>query len=298
MSSLDHSQGLLAFVRAVQAGSFSGAARLLGVAPSAVSKGVARLEARLGVRLFQRSTRTLTLTREGAAYHERIEPLLRALDEATDSLQSPMAAQGQLRVSMPAAIGRGLTELLTRDFVPRHPRLKLDIGMTDRHVDLIREGYDVAIRVGPAADSELNARLLTEVPLVLVAAPGYLGLHGEPDSIEALSGHRHVRYVHGGRPYPIRFADGRAITPEGVLDTDSGDVLRIAALNGVGIIQVMRSAVDDEIRRGALVVVLPDEPLPTVPVHALHAFGRHTPNRVRALIDFLLECFDTRSRIA
>lgn len=291
MTALDHSPGLLAFVKTVQAGSFSAAARVLGLAPSAVSKNVARLEARLGVRLFQRSTRTLTLTHEGTAYFERIEPLLRALDEASDAVRSPMSPQGLLRVSLPTVIGRSLAQPITQRFVARYPELKLELSVTDRHVDLIREGCDVAVRIGPAADSELNARLLTEVPLVLVASPAYLAARGEPDSVAQLSRHAHVRYVHGGRPYPIRLPEGEVLVPDGVLDTDSGDVLRIAALSGVGIVQILRSAVHDDLERGELLQVLPQLALPLVPIHALHAYGRHTPTRARLFIDFLVECF-------
>jgi DNA-binding transcriptional LysR family regulator len=296
MTSLDPIQGLPAFVRTVQAGSFSAAARLLGSKPSAISKSVARLERRLGVRLLQRSTRSLTLTREGASYYDRVEPLLRALDEAGDVIQSPATAQGLLRVTAPAEVGRSLAEPITKVFVPRHPRLRLELSVSDRHAELVREGLDVAIRVGEVADSDLNARRLATVPMALVASPAYLAARGIPQTVSSLREHAHVRYVQGGQPYPIRFCDGEVLTPDGVLDTDAGDVLRIAALNGLGIIQVLRSSVQDDIDRGRLVVVLPERELPNVPIHALHAFGRHTPARARLLIDFLVEHFESLGR--
>ena len=138
MNVLDHAPGLVAFASAVEAGSFSAAARTLGTSPSAVSKSVARLEQRFGVRLFQRSTRVLSLTQEGAAYYERIAPLLRALDEASDAMQPAGIAQGVLRITAPGDLGRILLEPVVGKFLPGHPELKLEMSLADRHVDLIR----------------------------------------------------------------------------------------------------------------------------------------------------------------
>ena len=285
---LDRTQGLIAFVRTVEARSFSGAARALGTSPSVISKSIARLEARFGVRLFQRSTRSLTLTQEGAAYFERVAPLLRALDEAGDAMQGASTAQGLLRVTAPADLGRVLMDPLTGEFLPRHPALKLEISLTDRHVDLIREGFDIAVRAGDVADCDLASRLLARLPMVLVASPGYLATRGAPASAKALQEHDHIRYVLGGRPFPVSLADGTVFTPGGVLDADSGVAIRIAALNGMGIAYMLRFAIQDDIDAGRLVPVLPEVPLPMVSVYALHAFGRHAPARARLLIDFLV----------
>ena len=287
-SILDQTQGLIAFVRAVEARSFSGAARTLSTSPSAVSKSVARLEARFGVRLFRRSTRSLTLTREGAAYFERIAPLLRSLDAASDVLNPTATAQGSLRVTAPGDLGRVLMDAITRHFLPLHRGLKLEISLTDRHVNLIRDGFDVAVRAGDAVDSDLNARVLGNLPMVLAASPAYLAERGTPESAEALQDHDHVRYVRDGKPFPVRFADGSLFTPPpGVLDADSGAALRIAALNGMGIVQMMRFALQEDIDAGRLLPVIPDVALPLVPVYALHPFGLHAPLRVRLFIDFL-----------
>ncbi|WP_425425194.1 substrate binding domain-containing protein [Xenophilus azovorans] len=170
------------------------------------------------------------------------------------------------------------------------PRLKdtrLDIGLTDRPVELIREGFDVALRAGDIADSDLNSRLLARLPMALAASPAYLAARGVPDDVAALRRHDHVRYVVGGRPYPVRFADGSVFTPEGVLDTDSSMAMRIAALNGLGIVYMLRLAIQEDLDAGRLSLVLPGHALPTVPVYALHAFGRHTPARARLFIDFV-----------
>lgn len=286
-TTLEQTQGLLAYVKTIQGGSFSGAARGLGTTPSAISKSVARLERRLGVRLLQRSTRVLTPTQEGLAYYERVEPLLRALDQAGDEIRSPDKVQGLLRVSAPSDLGRMLMSPIAKVFAPAHPALKLDIRLSDRRVDLIREGIDIAIRVGRLDDSDLNARLLAKLPLVLVASPGYLAQHGAPSSVEALARHAHVRYLQGGEALPITFDDGRTMNPNGVFDTDAGDALRIAAVNGLGIVQILRSAVQTDLEQGTLLPVMSEHPLPLVPVHAIHAFGRHAPARARMFIEFV-----------
>lgn len=295
MNVLDHAPGLVAFAGAVEAGSFSAAARTLGTSPSAVSKSVARLERRFGVRLFQRSTRVLSLTQEGAAYYERIAPLLRALDEAGDVMRPAGTAQGVLRITAPGDLGRILLESVISRFLPLHPALKLEMSLADRHVDLIREGYDVAIRAGQVADSDLTVRRLADLPLALVASPGYLARRGTPHSIDTLHGHAHVRYMLGGKAFPIRFADGTVLNPPGVFDTDNSVALRIAALSGLGIVQILRLFVQDDIDAGRLVPVLPSQPLPLVTISALHAFGRQAPARARFFIEFLAAELDRLS---
>ncbi|MEN4918415.1 LysR family transcriptional regulator [Achromobacter spanius] len=287
IEALPDASALVAFATAVEAGSFSAAGRILGTSPSAVSKAIARLELRFGIRLFQRSTRVLSLTREGEAYYERVAPLLRALGDAGDVMQPEATAQGSLRVTAPGDLGRLLMASIVSRFLPAHPALKLEMSLADRHVDLIREGFDLAIRAGRVADSELNARQLAQLPLVLAASPAYLERHGVPRGIDDLSAHRHVRYLLAGRAFPITFASGQVVDPPGVFDTDDGTALRAAALGGLGIIQILGLAVRDDIVAGRLVALLPDAPLPRVPVTVLHAFGRQAPARARLFIDFL-----------
>lgn len=287
IESLPDASALVAFATTVEAGSFSAAGRILGTSPSAVSKAIARLERRFGVRLFQRSTRVLALTPEGAAYYERVSPLLRALDDASEVMQPAATAQGRLRVTAPGDLGRLLMTPIVNHFLPAHPALKLEMSLADRHVDLIREGFDLAIRAGRVADSELNVRQLAQLPLTLVATPAYLKRCGTPRSIGDLAGHAHVRYLLAGNPFPITFASGEVVRPEGVFDTDDGTALRAAALGGVGIIQILRLAVAEDIAAGRLAEVLPDAQLPRVPVSVLHAFGRHAPMRARLFIDFM-----------
>ncbi|MCS0495308.1 LysR family transcriptional regulator [Ancylobacter sp. MQZ15Z-1] len=280
-------QNLSIFVRVVEAGSFTAGARSIGTTPSAVSKSMARLERRLGARLFLRSTRAFGLTPEGEAYFERIAPLIHAIEEAGDVLGPDAGASGRLRISVPADFGRVLVDALTTRFRSEYPGITLDLSMSDRQVDLVREGYDAVVRVGRLADSGLIARPLGSLPMALVAAPAYLALRGTPGSIAALSQHDHIRYLLNGRPFPIRFESGEQIVPDGVFDTDSGEAMRIAARNGLGIAQLLRASVSEELSSGELVTVLTDHPLPAVPVQILHAFARATPGRANALFRFL-----------
>ena len=283
----DKTAGLAAFVSTVETGSFSAASERLGTTPSAISKSVARLEQRLGAKLFRRSTRSLTLTVEGIAYYERAMPLLRGLEDAEEVVRSASSARGMLRITMPSELGRLLMDALTIGFLPRHPEIRLEIGMTDRPVDLIREGYDLALRAGGLADSDLAVRTLGELPMALVASPEHLERKGRPGSLEDLSRAAHVCYMLGGRPFPIRFMGGPTVSPEGRLHLDSGFALRVAALNGVGIAYLLRCTLEADIKSGQLEVVLPQRQLERVPLHFLHAFGRTPPLRARLFMDFV-----------
>ncbi|AZO21280.1 MULTISPECIES: LysR family transcriptional regulator [unclassified Mesorhizobium] len=284
---LEKTAGLVAFVRTVDAGSFHAASRLLGSSPSAVSKSVARLERRLGVRLIQRSTRHLGLTSEGIAYYERVAPLLRALDDAEDIVQMADTARGLLRVTAPIELGRGLIASWAELFLSQHGELKLELSVTDRHADLIREGYDMAVRLGDLSDTGLVARKIGNLPIVLVAAPVYIERRGHPASIDALQDHDFIRHQMAGRPYPVTFANGTQIVPNGRLDTDDGGAIRQAALAGAGIAHLMQFAVQNDLDAGRLVRILPGVAMPTMPVHIVHAFGRQLPVRARLFVDFL-----------
>jgi DNA-binding transcriptional LysR family regulator len=275
---VDTSAGLAAFVRTIETGSFSDAARLLGASPSAVSKSVARLEARLGVRLIQRSTRTLA-------------PLIQALADAEQALRTPDDVSGLLRVAAPSDLGRTVFAGWAERFARAHPRLKLELGIADRQVDLIREGYDVAIRVGALLDNRLTARRLTTLQPVLVAAPAYLARRGQPAERADLAEHACLRYLTPAGPFPWTWADGSSLVPDGPFDTNDGVVLRQAALAGAGIAQLARIAVADDLAAGRLDIVLPHLPMPGLEVHALHAYGRQAPQRVRLFIAFLQQQF-------
>jgi DNA-binding transcriptional LysR family regulator len=286
---LEKTAGLVAFVRTVDAGSFASAARLIGASPSAVSKSVARLEQRLGVRLLQRSTRTLGPTAEGAAYYERVAPHLRAIEEADDIVQVPENVRGLLRVTVPSTLGRPLIAAWAGSFLERYPDLKLELSVTDRRVDVIRESFDIAVRIGELQDTSLIGRALGVLQYVLAASPQYLDRRGTPRSIDDLKQHACLRYLRAGRPLPFTFADGTRIVPEGPFDTDDAQYLIDAALAGAGITRFMLMAIQDDVLNGRLRIVLPAIPMVAEPVYVLHPFGRQLPLRVRLFIDFLVE---------
>jgi len=287
-SILEKTTGLVAFVRTVDAGSFSAASRLIGSSQSAVSKSVARLEHRLRVRLIQRSTRTLSLTMEGQAYYERVAPLLRAIEDAEDVVQSA-TAQGPIRVSAPQELGRMLIAPWAAAFLDRHPDVSLDLGISDRFVDIIREGFDIAIRMGSLADSDLVSRRIGDIRFVLAASPDYISRNSVPADLEDLGRHVFVRYVASGRSWPYILADGTQLPTSGRFVTDDSGSIREAVISGAGIAYLLHVTVAKDLAEGRLVELLPDLRFPTMPVFAVHAFGRQLPVRAKLFIDSLAE---------
>ncbi|MEO7051555.1 MAG: LysR family transcriptional regulator [Rhodanobacter sp.] len=286
-SLLNQSAGLVAFVRVVEAGSFSSAARNAGSTPSAISKAIQRLESELGTKLFRRSTRTLSLTPDGQAFFDHVAPSLRDIEDSADAIRSTGEARGRLRVSMPSELGRLLMEPITSKFLAMHPQLELDLALSDRHVDVIGEGYDVVFRVGTTVESELKMRTLAQLDMALVASPALLHQTGEPRSIQELRELPFIRYLLGGRTLPLTFADGATIMPRGRIGLDTGFGLHAAALNGMGVAHLMKCTVQADLDRGDLVQLMRGQRLPSLPLLALHAFGKLTPARVKLLSDFV-----------
>jgi DNA-binding transcriptional LysR family regulator len=284
---LSETSGLMAFVRTVEAGSFSAAARRLDTTPSAVSKSVARLEKKVGVRLFLRSTRALTLTQDGQALFERVAPLLRDLDASDAAIGSGAAASGRLRISMPSEFGALLLPGSFSSFAADNPNLHLEIGLTDRYVDLIREDYDVVLRVGAVTQGDLILRNLAHLPMAIVASPALLQGRSTPLSAADLEALPFARYMLGGMPQAVRLADGTSFIPTGRVDCDSAAALIQAALAGLGAAYLLRCLVAKELEAGTLVLLAPAVALPALPLNALHAFGRTVPSRVRLFCDFI-----------
>ncbi|WP_087686652.1 LysR family transcriptional regulator [Pandoraea sp. PE-S2R-1] len=224
----DRLSGISAFVAAVDAGSFAGAAERLHLTRSAVAKRIARLEARLGVRLFHRTTRSQHLTDEGETFYQRCIKVLSELSEAEDELsagtQSPM---GKLRVTMPVQIGRQCIAPVLLAMAKAHPQLRLEMAFSDRRVDLIEEGYDLAVRSGRLDDTPgLKARSLGEQTMILCASPGYLAEFGTPRTFADLADHERLMYGRGGNLYEwpafVPCATPGASRPDGLIDTDAG----------------------------------------------------------------------------
>jgi DNA-binding transcriptional LysR family regulator len=287
MNLINHTPSLVAFVRTVESGSFSAAARTANMTPSAVSKGIGRLEVELGAKLFRRSTRHLSLTPEGQAFFERVAPLLRGIEDSADAVRPAGDARGVLKVSMPSEIGRLLMAPITTRFLARNEHLELDLSLSDRHADVIREGYDLVFRVGVAQDSDLISRTLAQLDMALVTSPAFLARHGEPTTLEQLRGLPFVRYLFRSRALPVRFEDGTSIQPRGRIGMDTGAGLRAAALEGMGVAHLMKCTVQADLDQGHLIQVLPQLRLPSLPLQSMHAFGRLTPARVRLFTDFV-----------
>jgi DNA-binding transcriptional LysR family regulator len=288
-------EGLQAFVRVAETGSFSEAARRLGLSKSMVSRQVSALEADLGVRLLHRTTRSLSPTEAGRAYLERCQRILADLDEANLLVSQLQAVpRGRLRVSAPLSFGIGHLATALPGFLRRYPEIELDMGMTDRHVDLVDEGWDVAVRIGRLADSSLIARRLAPIRRVAVAAPEYFEHHGKPESPAGLDAHQCLTHK-GLVTSEWRFftAEGRPwqVEVKGRFHADNGDVLRTMALAGMGITLLPTFFVGDDIRAGRLVPVL-DRYIPLdVALHAVYPHNRHLSPKVRAFVDYLAETF-------
>ncbi|WP_427148316.1 LysR family transcriptional regulator [Rhizobium leguminosarum] len=284
---LNEMPGLMAFVRTVEAGSFSAAARDLATTPSAVSKSVARLEKKIGARLFLRSTRALMLTQDGQLFFDRVAPLLRDLDASEEAIRSDVAPSGRLRISMPSEMAPLLLPRLFGSFAADYPNLHLEVGLTDRFVDLIRENYDVVLRVGNPAPGDLMVRHLADLPMTIVGSPTFLKTWGNPATAEALAALPFARYALGGITQPLRLPDGTSFIPFGRVDCDSGAALIQAALSGLGAAYLLRCLVAKDLADGTLATLAAGFAFPSAPFNALHAFGRTVPLRVKLVCDFI-----------
>ncbi|WP_419899239.1 LysR substrate-binding domain-containing protein [Roseomonas sp. USHLN139] len=287
----DRARDLALFALVAEQGSFSAAGRALGLSPSAVSRGIDRIEARLGVRLLLRSTRALALTAEGQAYRQAARRILGELDEAEQRIADQAAPRGRLRVSAAQSHGRLCLLPLLPDFMARYPQILLDLSLTDAVVDVAAGQADVAIRFGPLADSALTARRLGEGGRVIVAAPAYLARHGTPRAPEELLRHNclNFNFRRAEATWPFR-RDGRLFTLDirGGLEANNGETLGQLALLGLGISRVGRFSVAPEIAAGRLVPLLEAfNPGDTEQLHALFVGGANTPARVRVFVGFL-----------
>jgi DNA-binding transcriptional LysR family regulator len=283
---------ILAFVRAAELRSFTKASRTLGITPSGVGKSIARLEANLGVRLLHRTTRRIGLTDDGAVFFEQCRRILEELESAVGLMTNRSAApRGRLRVSVPITIGkRIIVPALTR-FLSRHPDVELDVCLSDRRVNLVEDGIDVAIRIGGLSDSSLVARPVGQQQIITIASPSYLA----GDNIASLGDlalHRCLsfRLPSTGRERAWTFRlEGRAVEwrPRAFLTLDDGEAIVAAARAGLGMTQVPSYMADDAVASGELVEVLPHlRPHPD-PIHAVFASRHHLPARTRAFVDFV-----------
>ena len=286
-----------AFVRAINAGGFSAAARALNVTPSAVSKLISRLEDRLGARLLNRTTRRLSLTEEGRAFHERCSRILAEVEEAEQAVSQLNALpSGTLRVNSAVAFATYQLVPLLPEFMTRYPLIHLELTITDQVVDLVEEGSDVAIRTGVRTASTLISRLLAEDHRLIVAAPSYLERWGVPQTPTDLLTHNCL--MRSGQQNALN--QWPFIGPEGDFtlhitgnaDVNNGETLYEMTVAGLGISRLAEFRVADDVREGRLVPLLTDVNRPEpLPIHVLYPHRKHLSPKVRAFVDFLVEKF-------
>ncbi|MGY1448840.1 LysR family transcriptional regulator [Pseudomonas chlororaphis] len=284
------------FCMAAEIGSFTGAALAAGVTPAAVSRSVSRLEERLGVRLFVRTTRSIRLTDGGRDYHQQCRSALNQMLEAERQLTGQqLAPSGTLRISLPTTYGHLRILPLLPEFRRRYPQMRVEVNLSNRNIDFVEGGYDMAIRVRAQPDSGLVARLLEDAELVVFAAPDYLARAGTPQRLDDLAQHeciqfelpssgRRIAWLFNGVDGPCEvLAEGAYVCSEDLL---GGVTL---ARHGAGLFQTYRFMVERELAEGSLVEVLQPYGGRSRPFSLLYPHSRHVPLRLRAFIDFLLE---------
>ncbi len=279
------------FTRVAEHGGFTAAAAKLGVSVSAVTKAVSRLEDELGAQLFTRTTRKINITDYGQDFYERCVAILADLEDAEAALQTgATTSKGRVRVVLPFSFGRVTVVPELPRFFEQYPQIELELDFSDGPVDMIAEGYDVAVRTGDISDSRLNTRVLTRGPQVTVASPDYIARWGTPETPEDLMNHNCIvgRF---GPEWSFRRPNGNRfqVRVSGSSVINSGDALREAAVAGLGIVQGTWWLMRKDLESGAVVSLLEDYADQGMPVSILYSANRHVPRKVRAFLDFLIE---------
>jgi DNA-binding transcriptional LysR family regulator len=290
MQMTDRLSALRTFVRTAHSGSFSRAARDLGLSQPSVSRILAQLETEVGARLLVRTTRAVTLTEAGAEYLARIEPLLSVLEEADHAARGTGELRGLLRIAVSSSFG--VREVIPRlpKFLERHPALRIDLGVNDQRQDLVVDGVDVALRLGSLPDSSAVARKLAEAPRVLAASPAYLGRRGRPKNPEDLASHAVI--IGPGWPGPnawtfTKNGERMSVRVEGQLTTAANEGAVAGAVAGLGITLTSFWGCRAEIERGDLTRIMEDWALEPVELHAVFPPGRAASPAARAFINYL-----------
>lgn len=283
------------FVRVVEAGSITKAAEQLNIAKSAVSRRLKELETRLGSQLLSRTTRQSNLTEAGMRYYQRAGNILGAVDalnEQTSGIKGSI--EGTLKMTAPLSFGLMHLSALIQEYASTHPQLKIELDFSDRRVDLIEEGYELAIRIGELPDSSAQAKRLTPIRFVLCASPEYLRNNGTPDTLEALSAHTFLQYELGRAPDLVLIdahGERHQLSIHAKIKANNGEFLRDMAIKGHGIIIAPTFIVYDTLAHGALVPILSQYDLPTLNAYAVYPKNRFLSQRCRLLIDFIAARF-------
>jgi LysR family transcriptional regulator for bpeEF and oprC len=289
---MDRLDAMRAFVQVVDSGSYTKAALQLNLHKATVSQQIQQLEDRLGTRLLTRTTRSVASTEEGLAYYQHACTILQQVDEVESLLRKGThAPTGHLRVDVPVAMGRLIFAPEIRGFLERYPKITMELGCTDRAVDLIQEGVDCALRGGPLPDSRLFARRVGDLRFVLCAAPHYIEQHGLPETAEDVARHHQIGFVLAstGKVRPVTLMrDGRKVeidVPARFVTTDSAAALS-AGLDGMGLIVLAEFVASHHLLSGALVRVLPAWQCPSLPLHLVTPTLRKRAARVQAFMDW------------
>jgi len=295
---MDRIASMAAFVKVVENGGFSAAARRLSLSPTMVSNHIHALEERLGARLLNRTTRKVSLTEVGKAYYDRCAQILAEIDEADQAAGAAQAVpKGQLRINTSTALTRHVAKV-GAEFTERHPAVDIVLIMTDRMVDMVEEGFDLAVRMVPGGESSLIIRHLVTYSYVLCGAPAYFKRHGMPKKPADLADHNCLRYAHSpfGREWRFTGPSGEeAARISGNLETNSVEALRIAALAGQGLLLAPQFLAARELKEGRLVPALKNYRPAPYPISAIYPHRRHLSAKVRGFIDLLVERFSDQS---
>lgn len=293
---MDRFEELQTFVAVVETGNFSSAAERLNLAKSAVSRRIGELEARLDVQLLNRTTRRLSLTDAGHRFYELSVRLLGDLDEAEQAIASGRAAlTGRIRLAAPLSFGLLHLEPALSEFLHSHPDVDLDLDLSDRQINLVEEGFDLAIRIGELSDSTLVAKRLAPIHFVNCASPEYLRRNGTPATPQELVNHHGLAYgyISAGQQWSFIGDDGSSTTVKvrTRLRANNGDALQQAAIAGLGVLVSPTFISYNAIATGQLVPIMPHYRMASMAAFAIYPSRRHLPQRVRMLIDFLAERF-------
>ena len=293
---MDRLQAMTVFAKVVEQGSFARAAERLSISASACSRQVAELEAHLASRLLNRTTRRLSLTESGQGFYERCVQLLADLEDAERAAgESTARPRGTIRLTTSINFGVRHVSPAISAFLARYPEVKFDVSLSDRIVDLVEEGYDLAVRIGTAGGETVVARKLGEARMVACASPAYLKAHGTPQAPEELARHACLTYEYlpARNVWPFRGRDGseHAVRVAGPLHSNNGDLLAAAAVAGAGIAYEPEFILGPDLKAGRLVPILASYSAPLGPIYAVYPSRRYLSAKVRTLVDFLAQRF-------
>ena len=294
---MDRIDAMRTFVAVVNEGSFSKAATTTQLSPQLVSKYIAKLEEQLHTRLLNRTTRKVSVTEAGSQYFIHAQQILLSIDEMEAQLGGlQQLPKGILRISAPVSFALKHMAKLVTDFQSRYPSVTVDLQLSDRKVDIVEEGFDVALRIGQLESSSLIAKKIAPIRVVLCASPDYLNIHGTPKRLEDLEAHRYLHYSYMNidtKGQVFKYLKAKQLKESSVFRSNNGDVLVEAAIEGAGLVLQPTFIASKALNAGKLVIVLPEyEPTP-IGLYAIYAHRKLLPHKIRCFIDFMADYYGT-----